>query len=178
MNATDGKVDLLKLHPCAHGLTDEALREIVESAGLLCCRPGDCIHRANDPVTSVYLIIHGRLLTKVIDTQGNIILKRFQSAGEQFGGLSAALAEPVPMECSVEGPLLRFDYTRGPRVNEEARSLPRQLHPRHGRIGQTHGVQRSTSFQQIQWPWYTTEDCPGASSDTSGFSDSGDPLAT
>ncbi len=115
MNATDEKVDLLRLHPCAHGLTDEALREIAESSELIRCQPGDCVHRANDPVTSVYLIIHGRLLTRVTDAQDNVVLKRFQIAGEQFGGLAAALAEPVPMECIAEDPstLLRFDYTRG-----------------------------------------------------------------
>lgn len=115
MNTTDEKADLLRLHPCSRGLTDEALEEIAESADLIRCRPGECVHRVNDPLTSVYLIIHGRLKTDVVDTAGHVIVQRFQIAGEQFGGLAAALGEPVPMECVAEDPstLLRFDYARG-----------------------------------------------------------------
>ena len=115
MNPTDDRVDLLRLHPCSRGLPEEALQEIAEAAELIRCRPGECIHRANDPVTSVYLIIHGRVRTRVVDTTGTVIMQRFQIAGDQFGGLAAALAEPVPMECFAEDPstLLRFDYSSG-----------------------------------------------------------------
>ena len=115
MSTTDERADLFRLHPCSRGLNDEAVRKIAEAAELIRCRPGECVHRVNDPITSVYLIIHGRLKTNVVDTNGNVIIQRFQMTGDQFGGLAAALAEPTPMECIAEDPstLLRFDYQTG-----------------------------------------------------------------
>ena len=63
-------------------------------------------------MTSVYLIVHGRLKQEVFDVQGKVIMTRYQTAGGQYGGVSAALAEPLPLECLAEDPstLLKFDY--------------------------------------------------------------------
>ncbi|QEG37538.1 cyclic nucleotide-binding and patatin-like phospholipase domain-containing protein [Bythopirellula goksoeyrii] len=115
MNEIDEKIHLLKLHPCSRGLDHEALREIAEAVELMRCQPGDTIHRANEPMTSVYLIIHGRLRLELVDIQGNVITQRFHSSGDQIGGLAAVLAEPTPMECIAEDPstLLRMEYARG-----------------------------------------------------------------
>ncbi len=115
MNDIEEKIGLLKLHPCSLGLGDVALREIAEATELMRCRPGDYINRPNEPVQSVYLVIHGRLRSSVVDMLGNVITLRFQSSGDQFGGVAAALAEPTPVECVAEDPstLLRIDYTRG-----------------------------------------------------------------
>jgi NTE family protein len=111
----DEQLMLLKLHPCARGLSDEALQEIVEATELVRCQPGHCVHRTDDPVTSVYLIIHGRLRISLVDMNGNVIMQRYQGSGDQFGGLAAALAEPSPMECVAVDPstLLRIDYIKG-----------------------------------------------------------------
>jgi CRP-like cAMP-binding protein len=60
---------------------------------LIQCPPGTCVHRRGEPVTAIYLIIHGRLRVSVADLQGRQIMDRYQGAGGQFGGVAAALAE-------------------------------------------------------------------------------------
>ncbi len=112
MNAGDERLHLFKLHPCSRGLSEEALEEIAAAAEVLRCAPGDFIHRTGDPLTSVYLVIHGRLRTRLVDMQGDVIMERYQGSGSQVGGIAAALAEPAPMECVAEDPtvLLRFTY--------------------------------------------------------------------
>lgn len=114
MNPYDERIHLFRLHPCARGLSDEAVQEIAESAEVLHCRPGDYVQKVGEHATSIYLIIHGRMRVAMLDIQGNLVLQRYQSAGDQFGGLAAALAEPVPMECVAEDPstLLKFEYSR------------------------------------------------------------------
>ncbi len=111
----DERLNLLKLHPCSRGLSGEALRDIAEATELIRCQPGDYVHRSDESVTSIFLIIHGRLRITLVDVNGHVIIQRYQSAGDQFGGISAALGEPVPMECVAEDPsaLLKFDYKRG-----------------------------------------------------------------
>ena len=108
----DDKVLLLKLHPCSRGLSDEALEEIAQAAEMIRCEPGDFVCRSEEPVTSVYLIIHGRLRLNLLDMHSKVVMQRFQSAGGQFGGMAAALAEPAPVNCIAEDPsvLLRIDY--------------------------------------------------------------------
>lgn len=115
MSEIDDRLQLLKLHPCSRGLDDEALREIADATELIRCSPGQQLHRAEEPITSVYLIIHGRLRLTLVDLHGDVIMQRYQTSGDQFGGLAAALAEPAPMECIVEDPstLLSIEYTKG-----------------------------------------------------------------
>ena len=57
------KVLLFKLHPCSSGLDDDALEEIAEAAEIVHCEAGHVICQVDEPVTSVYLIVHGRLRT-------------------------------------------------------------------------------------------------------------------
>ena len=109
----DDRAFQFKLHPCSKGLDDEAVNEIAQAAELIEYEPGDVVCRADEPVTSVYLIIHGRLRLNLLDIQGRVIMQRFQSSGGQFGGMAAALAEPTHANCTAEDPslLLRIDYT-------------------------------------------------------------------
>ena len=103
---------LFKTHPCSHGLSEQACREIADAAEVVVADPGQAIHRRNEPMTAVFLIVHGRLKQDVYDVQGRVVLTRYQIAGAQFGGISAALGEPMPIDCVASDPstLLRFDY--------------------------------------------------------------------
>ncbi len=105
---------LFKTHPCSHGLSEQACREIADAAEVVVAEPGHAIHRRDQPMTAVFLIVHGRLKQDVFDVQGKALLTRYQIAGGQFGGLSAALGEPMPIDCVAADPstLLRFDYAR------------------------------------------------------------------
>ena len=57
----DEKTLFLKMHQCSEGLDDEALRDIAEHAELVRHDPGDVIHRADDVLTSIYLVVQGRI---------------------------------------------------------------------------------------------------------------------
>lgn len=110
---TENKLLLLKMHDCSEGLSNEALVEIADAAELLHCSAGEFIHHANEQVTSVFLVIHGRLKLSIVDAQGNPFMVRYQTAGGQFGAVAAALSEPTEIDAVAQEPstLLRFDYS-------------------------------------------------------------------
>lgn len=109
---TDDKFLLLKLHPCSEGLCDEIVREISNRCDLLRCESGEVLHKANDPIAFVYLVVYGRIKLSIIDIQGNVLLDRYQIAGTQIGALAAASGEPTPMRVEVveSSTLLRLNY--------------------------------------------------------------------
>lgn len=112
---TDDKVLLFKMHPCSYGLCDEVIEEIADHFELVRLEPGDFLHRANETVTAVSFVIHGRLKLSMVDMFGNVVVERFQDSGGQFGGMAAALAEPAPVNCVAVDPttLLKLDYQIG-----------------------------------------------------------------
>ena len=105
---------LFKTHPCSRGLSEPACREIADAAEVVILQPADFVNRRDQPATSVFLIVHGRLKQEVFDVQGKVIMTRYQKAGGQYGGISAAVGEPMPVDCVAEDPstLLRFDYLK------------------------------------------------------------------
>jgi len=109
---TDDKFLLLKMHPCATGLSDELLREVSNACQLRRCGLGEVIHRANEPLDSIHWVIHGRIRQSLIDIHGNILVDRYISGGGQIGVLAAALGEPSPMQVIAEEPttLLRISF--------------------------------------------------------------------
>jgi NTE family protein len=108
----DERVQLFRLHPCSLGLDEAALQEVAAAAEIIRCEAGDVIVDSQTPVTSIYLVIHGRVRLQLLDIQGRVAVQRFQSRGGQVGGMAAALGEPQPFRCAAEDPsvLLRFDY--------------------------------------------------------------------
>ncbi len=111
---SDEKLLLFKLHPCSRGLTNEEAQEIADAAEMVRCKRGDMICRADEPVQSVYLIVHGRIRLDLLDVHGKLVMQRFQTAGGQFGAMAASLGEPTSVNCIAEDPsvLLRIDYGR------------------------------------------------------------------
>src|SRR4051794_25166997 len=109
---TDDRFFLLKRHPCSEGLSDDIVHEIAEACELVKYNSGEILHRANEPATFVYLLIHGRIKQSLIDIQGNVLLERYQVAGSQVGALAAASGEPSPIQVEIVEPttLLRFQY--------------------------------------------------------------------
>jgi len=110
---TDDKLLLLKMHGCSKGLSDQGLQEIADAAELMYCNAGDFVHRANQQITSVFLVIHGRLKMSMVDVHGNVLVQRYQTAGGQFGAIGAALSEPAEVDVIAQDPttLLRLDYS-------------------------------------------------------------------
>jgi NTE family protein len=101
---TDDKFLVLKMHPCAEGLSDEVVREISEKCELVKCDSGTILHRANEPIKSVYFLIHGRIKQSLIDIRGNVSMERQLVAGAQIGALAAASGEPTPIQVEVMEP--------------------------------------------------------------------------
>lgn len=110
--STSDKFLLLRTHRSTRGLSDEAVREIADEAELVRFNAGDIVHQQNAVVTSLDLVVAGRLSVSMMDKHGNMTVRRFQPAGGQYGLLSAALGEPAGVQCIAEDPttLLRLDY--------------------------------------------------------------------
>jgi predicted acylesterase/phospholipase RssA/CRP-like cAMP-binding protein len=106
------KVVFLRMHDCTDGLDDEAVAEIATHAEVEHHESGDVIHRPDDVMTSVYLVVGGQTRHSALNVHGQVIMERIYSHGDQLGGLAAALAEPVPVRVVSHGPsvLLKFDY--------------------------------------------------------------------
>ncbi len=111
---TDDKVLLLKMHDCAKGLTEDVVREIANECELLKVDSGEFLHQASQPFDSIYLVIHGRAKSSLLDIRGNVISQREETAGGQFGALAAALGEPLPLDVVAMEPttLLRLNYQK------------------------------------------------------------------
>ena len=114
MTVTSDKLLLFKSHECSKGLSNEALKEISDAAELVQFDSGEYLHRANEPMTSVYLVVHGRLRQALVDMHGNDLLLRFLTCGMQFGALGAAQAEPIPVNVVAQEPsaLLKLDFQK------------------------------------------------------------------
>ncbi len=108
----DNKLQFLKMHTCAEDLEDEVLRDIASYSKLLHFEPGDVIHDAKSIPSSVYLVVQGRIKTSGMDVYGKIFMEQILSRGDQFGALSAALVEPVPIQVVSYEPsvILKFKY--------------------------------------------------------------------
>ena len=112
MPLTNDKLLLFKSHDCSHGLSDEALREISDAAELVQFDTGQYLHRANQPISQVSFVVHGRLKQTVVDIHGGQLLQRFLTRGSQFGALGAAQLDPVPVEVIALEPaaVLKLDF--------------------------------------------------------------------
>ncbi len=108
------KYDLFRMHPVSRGLSEAGARAILDHLELVRCDPGDVIHRANEVVSSVFFLVHGRLSEEIQDPHGNVVMSRFILPGGIFGALAAAMNEPAPLDCSVVDPstLFKLDYQR------------------------------------------------------------------
>lgn len=73
----DERVQLFRLHACSLGLDEAALQEIASAAELMRCEAGDVIVDPQTPVTSIYLVIHGRVRLQLLDIQGRVAVQRF-----------------------------------------------------------------------------------------------------
>ncbi|HMO83781.1 MAG TPA: patatin-like phospholipase family protein [Lacipirellulaceae bacterium] len=103
---------LLQLHPCVEGLDAAALDELSQIVEVVRCDAGHIVFHPQEAITSVSLVINGRLQLQLRDTHGKTVVERVQGRGGQVGGLAAALGEPQPFTCTAIEPclLLRLPY--------------------------------------------------------------------
>jgi hypothetical protein len=75
MTVTTDKLLLFRSHECSSGLSDDVQREISDAAELVQYDSGDYLHRANQPMTSVNFVVHGRLKQAVVDLHDRSLSK-------------------------------------------------------------------------------------------------------
>src|SRR5688572_29099646 len=94
------------------GLEDAAIYEIAAAAEVIHCETGQVLCHPDEVVTSLFLVIHGRVSLELMDVNGRVVVHRVQGRGGQVGGIAAILAEPQPFRCTAVEPstLLKFEY--------------------------------------------------------------------
>ncbi|MGE3809050.1 MAG: Crp/Fnr family transcriptional regulator, partial [Gemmataceae bacterium] len=118
---------LLKVHEYFHGVSDEALQEVVQHARLDQFEVGSVVHEANALLSAVGFVLRGRLKAVRIGADGSESFFRMIERGEQFGMVVAALSEPVPVRLIALEPtlVLRLDYEQAMDLTFRFRDLRR-----------------------------------------------------
>lgn len=108
----DPKLFWLNRHPCSFGLSKEAIEELAELAVVEMVETGQEVQPSNQPVTSILLIIKGRLQQTLVDKHGRVLERSYLTSGSQYGILAAAQCEPVPIQVLALEPstFLRLDF--------------------------------------------------------------------
>jgi predicted acylesterase/phospholipase RssA/CRP-like cAMP-binding protein len=104
----------LKRHPCSNGLSDDQIRTIAEATELVHVEPEAYVHRANQTVSAIHLVVQGGLKATIQDSHGAQTEMRSLRRGSQFGVLAGARIEPIPLNLIASEPstLLRLDYQK------------------------------------------------------------------
>lgn len=111
----DQRLTFLRMNDVSEGLDEEALQEISSQMELVRYETGELIHSPEDLQTNIAFVAQGRVKHSAMDLHGNVFMERVYTRGDQFGGLTAALAEPLPVWIVSIGPstLLKLDYQVG-----------------------------------------------------------------
>jgi NTE family protein len=111
---TEEKFIRLKRHPCSNGLSDDEIKTIADATELVRAEQGEYVHRANQTVTAIYLVVQGRMRATIQDSDGAETEVRTLRRGTQFGILSGARIEPIPVNVIAIEPstMLRLDYQK------------------------------------------------------------------
>ena len=90
-------LDLMRMHSCFEGLEDDALVEIAEHMEVVRCKPGECLHQPNTPLTNIYFVVLGTLKATRRDLHGNEKVFGVFSRDDQVGAIMAMeISETVP----------------------------------------------------------------------------------
>lgn len=83
----------LKRLPWTKGLSETAIEDIVSAGEYVHLQADDIVHRADEKLTSVFIVASGRLLATVVDLYGNKVLEKALIRGAVFGLFSFAQPE-------------------------------------------------------------------------------------
>ena len=82
-------LDLMRMHTCFEGLEEDALVEIAEHMEVVRCKPGECVHQPNTPLTNIYFVVLGTLKATRRDFHGNEKVLGVFSRDDQIGAMLA-----------------------------------------------------------------------------------------
>jgi predicted acylesterase/phospholipase RssA/CRP-like cAMP-binding protein len=119
---------LLTVHDYFRGASEQALRDVLESARVRAIAAGEVVHEPEDSVVSVGFILRGRLKAVRIDAQGRESTFRVIERGGQLGLMLGALQEPVPVRVFALEPsvILELDYDQAMELTLRHRELRRR----------------------------------------------------
>ena len=86
----------MRRHGCFQGLEDDALVEIAEHMELVQCKPNECLHQPNTPLTDIYFVVQGTLKGTRPDLQGNERVLWVFSRDDQIGAIMAGEVSILP----------------------------------------------------------------------------------
>ena len=86
------------------GLEESAIEAIIQVAEHVHVAENEVIHRAGDPLKSVYFVIRGRINVSIIDLFGRIVLERSLVRGSCFGLFSVVQEEDACVDIKAAEP--------------------------------------------------------------------------
>jgi NTE family protein len=94
------------------GLEESAIEAIIQVAEHVHVAENEVIHRAGDPLKSVYFVIRGRINVSIIDLFGRIVLERSLVRGSCFGLFSVVQEEDACVDIKAAEPasLLKLNF--------------------------------------------------------------------
>jgi NTE family protein len=106
-------LDLMRRHVCFQGLEDDALAEIAEHMELVQCKPNECLHQPNTPLTDIYFVVQGTLKGTRRDLQGNERVLWVFSRDDQIGAVMAGeVSIPEGLFAVTDCTLLKLEYKK------------------------------------------------------------------
>ena len=102
--------DLCRLQ-WTQGLELEVIEEIADCAQYLQVADGDVVHRAGQPMTSVYFLTRGRVKVTVVDLFGKELMERYLMRGHCIGLFAVADQEKAAVDAVASEPawILKLD---------------------------------------------------------------------
>lgn len=113
-NLSEDSFIYLMRHPCCQGMPEDEIRTIADAIEIVSYQNGEYVHRANERLNEIYLIVQGRLTATVQNANGTQVVLHTLIRGSQFGILAGARIEPMPVSLIANEPstLLKLDYHR------------------------------------------------------------------
>ncbi|MCA9434804.1 MAG: patatin-like phospholipase family protein [Candidatus Omnitrophica bacterium] len=119
----------LERHPCSKGLDSNCIKEIGENLDLVAVETDEVIVDWHQQITSVYLILKGRIKVTLKGQQGSVAQESFLTGGGQFGILMAAQERQPPCRLVAYEPstFLKFDFEKAIELGAKYPAFQRNL---------------------------------------------------
>ena len=98
----DERIELLRVHKSTNGLDAEQLHRLADHVEIVRCQEGDIIHRLDNTVEALLLVVTGRLKMSTVSATGVEKTVQYVGRDDQFGLLALANEEPFPIQVTAE----------------------------------------------------------------------------
>ena len=122
-------LDRLRLHPSSWSVDEEGLLRIATHTKYCDVRAGGLLQHAGEPVTSLLLVVRGRLKLTLDGPDGRKQTIRYLTQGDQFGllSLSQEIILPVDVVAEVDSDVLSISASDAKQLANEVPMWKRNL---------------------------------------------------